>query len=481
MVASTALAGGLLLASPGMAAAAQPEPGTPPKCEPGAKAGPTTVGMTGIDDADHQGMVELRAGDKDPALITPAEREPGQRFGEALAGKWMVEAADQNFLLVGAPGETVAGKENAGALYVFLNTAQGICQLDHLTQDDERVPGQATAGAEFGASVDGTHGYDDTYEHWLHVGAPGLADGEVAEAGGVISLGLDSRQNGKELVLGAKELTMLSTTGAEPTEGARFGSTVAEVSPGLWYAGAPGATVDGAEGAGLVAGQVDVFPSKYAVLRQGADDMPGAPEPGDGFGSALTTSAGDDPWSGRLWIGVPGEDVGDVADAGMVSSYRHKSGTGAAGPSYTQNTPDDGTGEPVPGTAEEGDRLGAALGTVPANKQAWDTSGILAGTPGEDALGKKDIGTVTGLHGAPSFSQADVGGELGEGNEFGSAVGRLGVGAPGTPGEGARGAKGAAAFANVNDGDLGWTHRTPLGDLDEGAVYGSAVEVSEMH
>lgn len=478
LVASSALVGGMVMASPAMADTDPAASVVPPDCDPDAEGGGDFL-ATSIDDAAQQGMVEVRSGSDDPVLIEPAEREEGQRFGADVVGKGMAEPIpNRTFIMVGAPGETVDGQENAGAVHVYLNTQDGVCQLDHLTLDDERLPGEAQAGARFGVSLDATSGSEDVYPHYAHIGAPGLDDDGVSAAGGVITAELASAQNGRELVIDDSELVTLSDVGAEPSPGAHFGATVMEAGSG-WYAGAPGATVEGEEGAGLVAGGPSLSDEpEYEVFSQATEGMQGTPEAGDGFGSALTHSAPGQGDVGHLWIGVPGEDLGDIVDAGMVSSLRLEVGEPAVpGPSYTQNTPDDGTGNPVPGTAEAGDRFGAALGTVPVGEYDWDTSGVLVGVPGEDAQGLENVGAVTGLHGAPSFSQAGVGGELGEGNRFGAAVDRLSVGAPGTSGDSANG---AAAVATSEDGELDWTLHTPSGDLDEGAAYGTSVHVNRF-
>ncbi|MFE0653760.1 FG-GAP repeat protein [Streptomyces sp. NPDC059534] len=111
---------------------------------------------------------------------------------------------------------------------------------------------------------------------------------------------------------------------------------------------------------------------------QDSPGVPGAAERGDGWGSDL--SLGDTDRDGRadLAIGAPGEDVGTVADAGMVTvlrgTARGLTGTGAL--SWTQDSP------AVPGAVERGDLFGGQVRLV--DPDADGRFGLLAAAPGEN-------------------------------------------------------------------------------------------------
>lgn len=110
----------------------------------------------------------------------------------------------------------------------------------------------------------------------------------------------------------------------------------------------------------------------------------GAAEPGDWLGYALAagkTSTG----SPYLVVGVPGESIGTVEDAGGFV-YIHGTAQTVVGV-ISQNV---ATGGAVPGDAEIDDRFGASLATTPTH--------FAVGTPGEA------LGTVTFAGGVAVFS-----------------------------------------------------------------------------
>jgi len=149
----------------------------------------------------------------------------------------------------------------------------------------------------------------------------------------------------------------------------------------------------------------------YRGLRnvtQATAGVPGAPESGDRFGAAVAPCA--------HVIGVPGEDVGSVVDAGMVQLL------GGCNPrslviraALSQNSPR------VPGTNEAGDRFGAAVAEYSVFE---DGDSPVVGVPGEDIGSTKDAGVVVGRYsgGIDWFSFAQGSGFAG-GAEAGDAVG----------------------------------------------------------
>jgi hypothetical protein len=190
----------------------------------------------------------------------PGEPRRGAGFGSAVA------VGPEGRALVGVPGDRVLGREDAGSVVRFERASGwGPGQASRLTQDTPGVPGDVRPGHRFGTSV-------------------------------LLGRGMRCR-----------------------------GSVDAAV-------GAPGEAVDGRPGAGTVT----VLPFRpdgnmactAAVLAQG-DGLSGRPGRGDGVGTSLALhrrlvrgpAGGADGVTAGVLVGVPGEDVLDVVDAGQVLAH----------------------------------------------------------------------------------------------------------------------------------------------------------------
>ena len=158
---------------------------------------------------------------------------------------------------------------------------------------------------------------------------------------------------------------------------AQFGSSVA-ITDGSYrdvWVGAPRQQVTDLPDAGVI----HQFTVQDGQLRralgliQGDNGLPGSFEAGDRFGEVLT---GDGAW---LVAGTPGEDLGTLADAGVVTALRNTE-DGLVARAYSQDS--DG----VPGTAEAGDRFGAAVHMI-------DTT-LVVGVPGEDIGSTANTGAI---------------------------------------------------------------------------------------
>ncbi len=277
-------------------------------------------------------------------------------------------------LVVGAPGEDVGPATNAGAVNIVFgapNGRYGSAGGLRITQED--VAQRSERNDRFGATLTMADVTGDGIVD-LIVAAPG----EDAGAGQVVVL------HGFTTGLILASPTVLAqgahaaAGAAEPGDG--FGSSLS-VGDGLWV-GAPGEDLGEAADAGVATRfPINPLTSRGSVqYRQGARGVPGKPERGDRFGAALG-------YGGSV-IGVPGEDIGRVVDAGVVVWKLKKS--------ISQRS------RGVPGRVERGDRFGAAVTAreVFGDDGSGDNPGkkrflmAAVGVPGEDVKTHKDAGTA---------------------------------------------------------------------------------------
>ncbi len=127
-------------------------------------------------------------------------------------------------------------------------------------------------------------------------------------------------------------------------------------------------------------------------IRQGHGGVPGGQQGGDRFGAALAAGDFDGDGLAELAIGVPGEDLGDIIDAGMVGVVKGSpSGLTSAG---YQTWHQDITG--VQGGAHDDEWFGSALAVGHFDEDAGLDLAI--GTPG-DLINNVAAGSVTILFG----------------------------------------------------------------------------------
>ena len=160
------------------------------------------------------------------------------------------------------------------------------------------------------------------------------------------------------------------------------------------------------------------------LFVQGGGGVADAAEPFDLFGSALAAGDFDNDGFIDLAIGVPGEDIGTIADAGAVNVlYGSASGLSASGGQFfSQNTPG------VFGGAETEDGFGSALGVGDFNNDSF--ADLAIGVPSEGVGGASQAGAVNVLYGSAArltatgnqqFFQGNggIGGVAEVGDEFG--------------------------------------------------------------
>ncbi|MFK4070682.1 hypothetical protein [Streptomyces sp. NPDC029674] len=155
-------------------------------------------------------------------------------------------------------------------------------------------------------------------------------------------------------------------------------------------------------------GSADGLKGDVQKFDQDLPGVPGAEESGDAFGSSVAVGDVTGDGYADVALGVIGENVGAVADAGSVVLVRGGAGgvTGTGAQAFHQNTAD------VPGVAEKDDLFGAAVslldvtgdgrGDLAASSAAenaragavWSLRGTSAGLTAKKsvAFGPKDVG-----------------------------------------------------------------------------------------
>ena len=352
-------------------------------------------GYPGRTGEDVPGRVDLMfgtatgiTGARTSTLVTPAL--PGDEFGAALAMSSHVDGDGQDiYLWVGAPGHDVGAATDAGAVFRYVLSASGAASyLETITQDSPLVPGIAETGDRFGAVLAGhtTNG--------IVVGVPDEDLGTRKDAGTVQRLRTD--QLGYFLI----EATDWNqdTPGVPGTAeaGDRFGASLAW---GGSVVGVPGEDVGGISNAGLVQtfGFSRTVPDSLVpsvAYTQNSKGVPGVAEAGDRFGAAVSGGIFQCNETTSAAVGAPGENVGQIKDAGSVTLILEPALSGLKLSECPAQVFSQGHG--LPGTAEAGDQVGAAMGVRPGDpdleEDKMDT--VLTGVPREDVGTVYDAGRV---------------------------------------------------------------------------------------
>ncbi|MFI1952911.1 S1 family peptidase [Streptomyces xinghaiensis] len=296
----------------------------------------------------------------------------------------------QRDVAVGDPRATVGGDESAGLVRVVYGGGKGTAEIH---QDLAAVPGGAEAEDWYGESLAVfDHNLDGCTD--LVVGVPAEDLGGAADTGMVNVLYGDPAglTRGKP-ALNLEQGKGTGSLGASTSEaGDRLGHAVAagHTDTGLPY------LVAGLPGEDL--GDIrDAGSSVYLLgttnvgVHQDTAGVPGAPEKNDRFGAAVSASPR------HLAIGIPGEAIGDKASAGGTQILAHGTDTGAA-PEPLGFADQDNTG--INGSAESGDQFGAAVamtGYRPSGATSATDTLLAVGSPGEGLDGMNNAGRVVVL------------------------------------------------------------------------------------
>lgn len=360
----------------------------------------------------------------------PDSNENGDAWGRTLL---VVDYDGDGYddLVVGAPGESVGAKAQAGAVTVLFGTAQGLVtdgallvHLDNMSATDADgelgLPG-AAAGDEFGTAMAAVQGR-------LVIGVPNRRVDGTSKAGAVYVV----PHSGP-----AWELTQrVGSLGGQPDDADLVGLAVA--AEGNWIAiGVPGENTSGTLSGGIVhlVEMVQDSPTVRHTLSQddlaaGSDEDAATQdlrtEDFDYFGASVAIHATADGVMSVV-VGSPFETVGEAVDAGSIHILQLDSVSGEI-ISISGFSQDD---EPVPGFAQAGDTMGRELDYRSDGTLVVGVSGQAVTTPssaGEEPSTVSDAGAVLvrspegqwqllrqGLEGLPGLAES--------GDNFGFALG----------------------------------------------------------
>jgi len=338
--------------------------------------------------------------------------------GVAEAGDllgWAVVAADfdgdgYDDLAAGAPGESVGSDRQAGSVNVIYGSASGLDaagdQIWH--QDISGIAGSAEPGDRLGESLTAGDFDNDRYDD-LAIGVPGenlsIGGTNLTDAGmvnviygtnaGLSSVGDQDWHQASPGVNGAAEAYDLfahslasgdfDNDGYDDLAAGVPRESIGDVgragTVNVLYGSASGITATGDQ-----------------TWHQDTAGIKGKAEAGDNWGLAVAVGDFDNDNRDDLAIGVPGEDIGSIVDAGMVAVLF---GANSGLSSRDQTVHQDKSG--IKYDSESGDGFGTTVST--GDFDGDGSSDVAIGVPGESIGVKNPIvsaGIAAVVYGGPS-------------------------------------------------------------------------------
>ncbi|GLF93399.1 FG-GAP-like repeat-containing protein [Streptomyces yaizuensis] len=321
--------------------------------------------------------------------------EPYDWFGTSVTSADL-DSDGYTDLLVGAAREDIRQTRDAGALYVVWGSPQGLAGSAVLrdgTTEGGELGDQVVAGDFDGdgdqdvASVEADEvrvlsgPFTRTGAATSAATVPGVPDTEIrdlaagdVDGDGRTDIAATWYGNGDVDAAGTTGLLLGTAQGPGPMTAVgteRQGGDnveIGDIDRDGYGDLVIGRSLDGNEGAPTIptakGGMVTFVPgsargpvlARTRSLDQDSPGVPGTAEWGDAFGRGLSVGDTDGDRYPDVSVGVPGEDIGPVKDAGSVVVLRgtRNGPTGAGAMSVGQDT------RGVPGTAERGDGFGSA-------------------------------------------------------------------------------------------------------------------------
>lgn len=360
-------------------------------------------------------------------------------------GAWIPTPPDFNGdgfadLAVGAPRDSVGTAAEAGVVNVIYGSATGLAADGDqvLRQGAFGVPDAAETGDHFGRAL-ATGDFDQDGFSDLAIGAPHEDIGGQADAGVVVVLygspGGLAAVGAQRWQEGAGGIWDTAISGDQFGFALAAGDFSGDGHDDL-VVGAPFEDIGARTDAGavfLLLGGADALTPTGGMWWQGR--VLGTAEAGDRFGFALAAGNFGNSFQEDLAVGVPGEDVGSVADAGQVNIVNGSaSGFGLSGRVLIQGYDFNA------GTAEQGDQFGFVVASADFGKSVH--ADLAVGIPSEDKEAGSDpdpnagmvqvfYGTSTGLSGADDqmWNQEAAGtGSMEDNDHFGLALAAVDLG-----------------------------------------------------
>jgi hypothetical protein len=337
-------------------------------------------------------------------------------------------------LAIGVPADDVNGVANAGAVNVIYGNGTGLDAADnqiwHL--DSAGLLGTPGENDSFGSALAAGDFDGDGFSD-LAISAPIAAVGATGAAGAVWTL------YGSAAGLSATGSERLHQDNPRVRDAAEvndlFGDALAsgDFNNDGYFDLAIGVPGEDLEVFGLErAGAVQIFYGSFVgliplgglpIFHQETPGIPGVGEDFDYFGTALTVGDFDGDNFDDLGIGVPGENVETIIDAGAFNViYGGANGLATSGSQIWYQS-----------AYEPDDRYGTSMAAGDFNNDGFDD--LVAGGPGENAGADNEItnagavvvayGSGTGIvaAGSTTYTQDSLGGSIAEADDvFGSSV-----------------------------------------------------------